>query len=510
MVVLAFFQRYARDDRLAADSHVRMPCPLLQEYTETFRDATGSPPPAEDFCGIAVSKPGAGERNWLSKAKQESLIHTAPVLAPDMSASGFRGSASTDSASGAAVRSQFKAAVAAVIRQQEEAVRWIVRQCRRMQAQAEAQERERLSVARHTDSFDVEWDSLRRAVQTAQDAVDAAAARAAAHLHAARTSPSPGSQGRRSPTDADLSHLRGPRFVGDQPRPSGQVASSAPAFVHLASGSDGMEMPQGDAAASGAGDEVFRKTTSAGTPPSSRPLADLASESFPRSSSAVTDSPGRTRADASGSLRAIPERSAAVGAAGISSSSGAGGDAPVSRYYGHYASTGAQAGADTASLRTGYSGSSRSLLSSRTTGTAFGSAGGSSKLTASQRKRATSYGNSAHARSAASSPAGSTLYSSAVPSAARGYGSASPGRARGGSTSPGQAPGAARRSPTSRETPPGSGPRRLSPAALGSSPSPSSADGSTGRSLYRVGSTGSGASLRRSGQLGLTSVASRT
>lgn len=97
---------------------------------------------------------------WLSKEKQEQLIHTAPVLSP--SSQSVRSGLSTGSASpgrphggspaplSAAARRQlqdlnqrYKAARSEVELQRDDAIRWVLRQRNRMVMQADAVEAER-------------------------------------------------------------------------------------------------------------------------------------------------------------------------------------------------------------------------------------------------------------------------------------------------------------------------------------------------------------------------------
>eukprot|EP00753_Platysulcus_tardus_P016330 PLAT5616.1.p1 GENE.PLAT5616.1~~PLAT5616.1.p1 ORF type:complete len:389 (-),score=185.98 PLAT5616.1:56-1222(-) len=94
---------------------------------------------------------GSGKRRWMDNAKQEMLIHTAPVLSPTArtgggggggragggggggGVGGVRGAAAgRTSARMAALRREFAESVRAVQAQREEAVRWIMRQRTRL------------------------------------------------------------------------------------------------------------------------------------------------------------------------------------------------------------------------------------------------------------------------------------------------------------------------------------------------------------------------------------------
>lgn len=100
--------------------------------------------------------------HWLSKEKQETLVHTAPVLSPNaVGMGGGFGDASSPSASrsrglSASARrrlteleQRYEDAKAQVTIQQSEAIRWVHRQRNRMVLQVEAQEIERASRHKH-------------------------------------------------------------------------------------------------------------------------------------------------------------------------------------------------------------------------------------------------------------------------------------------------------------------------------------------------------------------------
>jgi hypothetical protein len=128
---------------------------LQNEYIADFRATSGGDPPADDLLDFS-SLSSSGERNWLAQAKQESLIHTAPVIAAPSRAVAVHSASPTVQA----LRNKFRLSVQAVQRQQEDAIRWVVRQSRKMLAQADAQERERQSVFRYEDAVSQEWATI--------------------------------------------------------------------------------------------------------------------------------------------------------------------------------------------------------------------------------------------------------------------------------------------------------------------------------------------------------------
>lgn len=403
--------------------------PASQEYVREYRAMTGSDPPEADFAGMSSGSRSKGERNWLSKAKQESLIHTAPVLAPEV---GRPAAMSASSAHG--VRERFQTSVAAVVRQQEEAVRWILRQCRRMLAQAAAQERERLCVARYRDRVTLEWAAIDRCVEAAGRSAAEAAAEAAAAAAA---------EGR---SDGASSSRAGPRFVGAPSRPSGTVASSAPALVSPGSrGSSASTSP------------------SSGRRDASAPLrlGELRSTAFSKSASG-----GGTDSDA---LRAIPERGAPANGLVPASGTSSAASARAEESWRSAISTGSAAeGSGPAPLtHTLSQGGAFSRATDRTT----------------RRRRADTMGDPRSAATSRAAPIRGTVTSR-------------------------HSPGAAARK-SSRTGSVGSSPPPDTRASAGAfrraTAAPATAPAAEGGRVYRVGSTGSGLSLRRSGKLGLSS-----
>ncbi|KAA0149206.1 hypothetical protein FNF29_06093 [Cafeteria roenbergensis] len=484
--LLTAFRQQVRRVQTEWSDHVQQ---LRDEYSREYRIVTGSDPPASDFEGIAGSEVASGERNWLSKAKQETLIHTAPVLAPDARSSRIAGTGS----SAAGVRDRFFEAVAGVVRQQEDAVRWILRQCRRMLAQAAAQERERLAVAMHRDSVDREWAAITLAVEAAQQFENAQAEAALAGASSPGGARSPASsRGDASPTVAIFSSAppggRG-RYAADRPRPSGTVASSAPAFLSQSSASSTCSGTHGGASelsASGAGADASSPVPGAGPPhdPSGSRQPSAGGPSPPRHPRLGDTHRGFSRSAGriGDGLGSIPEAGRTAAPARAPSNGSA-------------ASTSSQPDA-AASM-----GSSATPVSSQVQqGHAFHR--GSSR--AATRARAETVSD---LRSSTSTPGSRTRGSSVS--------SLSPSRR--------STPGSGMRSaafttltgnPPRRGTPSRSEAAAIAAAAAattalgGGSPSAgrfnSDKPASGSRALYRVGSSGSGASLRRSGKLGLS------
>ena len=218
---------------------------LRGEYCTAFKRHSGGPMPPEvaaleaeeEVRRVAVEAAGgvslatsSSSRQWLSKEKQEQLIHTAPVLQPTLDSSHTTldsgtaglvdeadqgalsttgGAGDTDSASSSkghtissdaeaslkrgnvevaasraaqAARTEaealiaklsssrrqvlrqlegrYSSAVQSIEVQQEEATRWVLRQCRRMLMQVDAQEMERVQVRDHESEEEKEWRRL--------------------------------------------------------------------------------------------------------------------------------------------------------------------------------------------------------------------------------------------------------------------------------------------------------------------------------------------------------------
>lgn len=105
---------------------------------------------------VAATKDGnkgkGKDGHWLAKEKQDTLIHTAPVLAPNTNfhAQGSKAHSKMSAAARrdlAALDGRFEEAKRQVIVQREEALRWTRRQSERMIAQV--RQRPKLPVCLH-------------------------------------------------------------------------------------------------------------------------------------------------------------------------------------------------------------------------------------------------------------------------------------------------------------------------------------------------------------------------
>ena len=120
---------------------------------------------------------GKENGHWLAKEKQDTLIHTAPVLAPSTSfhAATPAKKASAGAAAGAmsastrrelaALDGRYEEAKRQVMVQQEEALRWTRRQSERMISQVDAQEVERRQAATAETKQEAVFTLLVQAVQ---------------------------------------------------------------------------------------------------------------------------------------------------------------------------------------------------------------------------------------------------------------------------------------------------------------------------------------------------------
>jgi len=116
--------------------------------------------------------PNKENGHWLAKEKQDTLIHTAPVLAPNTSfrAGGAKRATSRSVSAStrrevAALDGRFEEAKRQVIVQREEALRWTRRQSERMISQVDAQEAERREASMAHHKQEKTFDAMMQAVR---------------------------------------------------------------------------------------------------------------------------------------------------------------------------------------------------------------------------------------------------------------------------------------------------------------------------------------------------------
>lgn len=155
-------------------------------FAREYYSVTGCKPPECSTPATAAkyrdNKPGVSEKTWLSKEKQEQLIHTAPVLGPrehekeenTVEGLDYCGIGISEQAAMATLRRlnssiqtqvsdlfrRYKEARFHVLLQRNDALRWINRQCVRMLMQVDAAAVERAQVSHLQRSAMQAWDDL--------------------------------------------------------------------------------------------------------------------------------------------------------------------------------------------------------------------------------------------------------------------------------------------------------------------------------------------------------------
>ncbi len=153
---------------------------MHKEWAAEYRAITGHEPDAAaeratgaDMAALHNTAAGGDKKNWLNKAKQEQLIHTAPVIRPkagrDMHVAGSGHAAPTSASAAlspaakrrvAELNDKYAVARASVVAQQSEVSRWVNRQCRRMLMQVRGAARERAAAAAHEGKEARAWQAL--------------------------------------------------------------------------------------------------------------------------------------------------------------------------------------------------------------------------------------------------------------------------------------------------------------------------------------------------------------
>jgi len=173
---------------------------MHKEWAAEYVAITGHQPDAAaeratgaDMAALHSTAAGGDKKNWLNKAKQEQLIHTAPVIRPKAgSAMHVAGSGHAAPTSSSAILSssakrrvaelneKYALARASVVAQQSEVSRWVNRQCRRMLMQVRGAARERAAAAAHEGKESRAWYGMCVVLYNAGTMV---AAQGGLHLH---------------------------------------------------------------------------------------------------------------------------------------------------------------------------------------------------------------------------------------------------------------------------------------------------------------------------------------
>lgn len=148
---------------------------MHSEWEDEYKAITGHAPDQAAVAATGVDvqalKSGSGDppKSWLDKAKQEQLIHTAPVIMPSGAGAMRRGAApsaptapstslsATAKRQVAELATKYANARASVKAQQAEVARWVQRQCRRMLMQVDGAGQERAAVAAAEAKLAASW-----------------------------------------------------------------------------------------------------------------------------------------------------------------------------------------------------------------------------------------------------------------------------------------------------------------------------------------------------------------